>query len=353
LQKKRGVSYKRLSLFTYFTRTTMKNLLIAILSIVLVSCTEKPVEIPEHFKIVDQVIWVVEDLDKVMDHWENLGFSQVLVLDSVEAVSHRDSAVTIVRLAKANLGNAQITWIQPVEGHSVFTGFLGSHGNGAMSLVHRFENQEQLDTELERLADIDVNVLDEITIHTARGDLYYTLMDTRGEGKYILGYTYGDTDTDIRQNLTSDNRHNVKINQYAFAIRDASAVSRYWEQMGQPEFEINHPVLGNTKYFGELVDHELIQGWQRHGSIAYEWCIPVKPPIVYEDHIKAHGEGIHHLAFTVEDMDVALKDFTSRGYVNSMGGTWGEEGKPGSGRYEYINLEHAGGVTMELLWNFK
>ena len=25
--------------------------------------------------------------------------------------------------------------------------------------------------------------------------------------------------------------------------------------------------------------------------------------------------------------------------------------KPGSGRYEYIDLENAGGVTMELLWN--
>jgi hypothetical protein len=36
-----------------------------------------------------------------------------------------------------------------------------------------------------------------------------------------------------------------------------------------------------------------------------------------------------------------------------MGGTWGEKDKPGSGRYEYINLEDAGGVTMELLWNFK
>ncbi|HAQ19166.1 MAG TPA: hypothetical protein DCR40_08040 [Prolixibacteraceae bacterium] len=86
--------------------------------------------------------------------------------------------------------------------------------------------------------------------------------------------------------------------------------------------------------------------------MAYEWCIPVKRPIVYADHIKLHGEGIHHLAFSVNDMDKVLNDYESLGYKNSMGGTWGEKGKPGSGRYEYIELEKAGGVTMELLWNY-
>jgi hypothetical protein len=50
-------------------------------------------------------------------------------------------------------------------------------------------------------------------------------------------------------------------------------------------------------------------------------------------------------------MDKVLDDYENKGYVNSMGGTWGEAGKPGSGRYEYIDLENAGGVTVELLWN--
>jgi hypothetical protein len=330
----------------------MKKLLVAFLGMVLLSCSERETELPEHLKIVDQVIWIVEDLDKVMNHWENLGFSQVQVLYSVKAISQRDVTETTIQLAKANLGSAEITWIQPVEGQSVFTEFLCCHGDGAMSLVHRMQNKEQLDTELKRLKDIQVEVLDDITIHTVHGDLFYTLMDTREEGKYSLGYTYGDADDVINRNLTSENRHNMKINQYAFAIRDAEPVSRYWEKIGFPEFQINHPELGDTRYYGEHVDHELIQGWQRHGTVSYEWCIPVKPPIVYEDHINLHGEGIHHLAFSVSDMDAVLQDYYARGYVNTMGGTWGEKGKPGSGRYEYIGLEEAGGLTMELLWNY-
>ena len=51
-------------------------------------------------------------------------------------------------------------------------------------------------------------------------------------------------------------------------------------------------------------------------------------------------------------MDAVLQDYTARNYTNTMGGTWGEEGKPGSGRYEYIGLEQAGGLTVELLWNY-
>ncbi len=154
------------------------------------------------------------------------------------------------------------------------------------------------------------------------------------------------------ESLGPGNRNGLVINQYAFAIHDPEPVSAFWHLAGLPEFSLVEPELGNKKYYGKRVDHSLIQGWQRHGDVAYEWCIPVKLPIVYEDHIRKHGEGIQHLAFSVKDMDEVLNDFESRGFVNSMGGTWGEEGREGSGRYEYIDLEEAGGVTMELLWNF-
>jgi len=51
-------------------------------------------------------------------------------------------------------------------------------------------------------------------------------------------------------------------------------------------------------------------------------------------------------------MDAVLKDYTEKGFSVSMGGTWGETGKSGSGRYEYIDMENGGGVTVELLWSY-
>ena len=328
----------------------MKLLSVLLMTMLFFSCGNKTKDVPDHLVHVDQVIWVLDELDNVIAHWQALGFNQLMLLDTVEARLEKANEKICLRVALANLGGARITWIQSTEDQSLFSDFLDSHGEGAMSLIHRLESPEQLLEELQRLSVLGVEILEELTIFTGKGDLHYILMDTREEGKYVLGLT--DTDLAPGMDLKAENRHHLKLNQYAFAIREAGSVSSYWAQIGFPEFEINHPVLGDTRYYGEIVDHELIQGWQRHGTVSYEWCIPVKPPIVYEDHINLHGEGIHHLAFSVNDMDAALQDYAARGYVNTMGGTWGDKGKPGSGRYEYIGLEEAGGVTMELLWNY-
>ena len=343
-------------LFSKIIHNIMKNTLLIFSLMMLFSCGKKSTEtggIPEHFKHVDQVLWVINDLDKTITHWAKLGFNQVMDMGTVEVDLIKSKKVVKVRMAKANLGGAHITWIQPLGEGSVFSEFYDSYGEGAMSLVHRLDGKKSLQNEIKRLSRIGVNVKEEMVIQSDNGNLSYILMDTREQGTFYLGLTYGDAEIVMTKDLTAGNLHNMKLNQYAFAIRNENTgdVSAYWHKIGFPEFEINHPVLGNKHYYNSEVDHDLIQGWQRHGDIAYEWCMPVSTPIVYDDHIKKHGEGIHHLAFAVEDMDKVLADYRSKGYVVSMGGTWGEEGKPGSGRYEYIDLADAGGVTVELLWS--
>jgi methylmalonyl-CoA/ethylmalonyl-CoA epimerase len=333
----------------------MKYLLVFILCFVMCSCGEKASEVPGHFKRVDQVLWVVDDLNNIIRHWNNLGFDQVMDLDTVNAELKKSGKTVRLKMAKANLGGANITWIQPLGEGSVFYEFHTLSGNGAMSLVYRMANEKALLDELNRLSEIGLNVKEEIIINTKSGNVNYVLLDTRDEGKYYLGYTWGEEDTKLMQELSSGNEYDMQLNQYAFALRNdnVESVSGFWQKIGFPEFQIDHPELGNKHYYDKPVDHDLMQGWQRHGDIAYEWCIPVSTPIVYDDHIKKHGEGIHHLAFAVRDMDKVLNDYRSKGYVVSMGGTWGEEGKPGSGRYEYIDMEDAGGVTIELLWSYE
>lgn len=329
----------------------MKTIATAFFLLVLLINTGKTKEVPEHFKHVDQVIWVVEDLEIVIKKWKELGFHQIEVFDEVKATNKNDKILDI-RMAVANLGGAHITWLEPVSGNSVFSKFHDDYGDGAMSLVHKLDTKSKLQDEVERLSGMDVKVLDRLSFSTPKGKLTVTLMDTQQRGKYALGYIANETSDNLHVGLTAENKHNMKLNQYAFAINETEDISNFWSKIGFPEFQINHPELGETKYHGKIVDHELIQGWQRHGDIAYEWCIPVKGLIVYADHIDMHGEGIHHLAYSVENMDKILKDYKLLGYKNTMGGTWGEKGKPGSGRYEYLGLEDAGGMTMELLWSY-
>jgi methylmalonyl-CoA/ethylmalonyl-CoA epimerase len=334
-------------------KRNLKITILIALSTMLGSCNPTETALPVSYGEVDQVLWVVSDLQRTIEGYELLGFNQVNQLGEIRLHAGQVPREAGIRLAAANLGGARVNWVEPVDPSSLFSDYLETHGEGAMALIHRFPDKKQVRQEIKRLKSLGIDVLDQLSFEVMGEQVPYVLMDTGEEGKYILGFTWGEHGSALFDGLESRNRHALKLNQYAFAIRDPEPVSDFWSSMGLPPLEISHPELGSPMYYGEPADHELIQGWQRHGSIAYEWCIPVKPPIVYEDHINLHGEGIHHLAFSVNEMDPVLDDFRSRGFVVSMGGTWGESGKPGSGRYEYIDLEQTGGVTMELLWNYR
>ena len=85
----------------------------------------------------------------------------------------------------------------------------------------------------------------------------------------------------------------------------------------------------------------------------YEWISPLKGPTVYEDFMRTHGEGVHHLAFDVKDMDRAIARWERTGFKISQSGAWGDEGKPGSGRFAYVDTDAHGGLSIELLWNYR
>jgi catechol 2,3-dioxygenase-like lactoylglutathione lyase family enzyme len=69
--------------------------------------------------------------------------------------------------------------------------------------------------------------------------------------------------------------------------------------------------------------------------------------------MKAHGEGIHHIAVTTPDMEKAVAEWTATGLRVASSGRWGQRDRPGSGRFTYVDTEPIGGVTTELLWNYR
>jgi hypothetical protein len=52
-------------------------------------------------------------------------------------------------------------------------------------------------------------------------------------------------------------------------------------------------------------------------------------------------------------MDQAIAFFKDHGYEISMSGGWGDRGKPGSGRFAYVDTGKIGGETIELLWSYR
>jgi methylmalonyl-CoA/ethylmalonyl-CoA epimerase len=308
------------------------------------------IQAQDYFKQVDQLVWVVKDLDQVVNKWRQLGFDQVIDFGTVEASEKKSGQKIKLKMAQANLGGAIISWIQPLETKSLFAQFNNSYGDGAMSLVYHLNSEEDMQKEVQRLKGIGMDEWDEVAIITPSGTLDYVFMNTRQEGKYVLGYTFGDVDKTITASLTGKNKFAMRQN--AFVARDPEPISNYWQKAGMPPLTMAKPDISDKMYHGTTAGYDLKQGWQKQGKIPYEWCFSLRAPNVYLDHLKQHGEGIHHLGFAVKDMDEVIRDYESKGFHFSMSGSWGEKGKPGSGRFAYVDLEDAGGVTMELLWNY-
>ena len=230
--------------------------------------------VPEYFKQVDQLVWVVKDLNQVVNKWRQLGFDQIRQLGRVEALLKKSGKKIKLNIAQANLGGAIITWIQPLETRSLFAQFNNSYGDGGMSLVYHLNSDKEMQKEIVRLKHIGIDELDEVAITTPSGTIDYVFMNTRGQGKYILGYTYGGIDKSILANLTEQNKFSMRQNQYAFVAREPDPISNFWQKVGMPPLTMAKPDLSDKMYDGTAADYDLKQGWQKQGKVPYEWCFP-------------------------------------------------------------------------------
>src|SRR5210317_719046 len=108
-------------------RKTMRHILFILFFIIIQFSAIS--QVPEHFRKVDQVIWIVEDLDKVISEWHKLGFDQVNRIGKVRAGLKEEGKSVSIKMAAANLGGAHIVWIQPLKGQSVFSEFHAAYGD--------------------------------------------------------------------------------------------------------------------------------------------------------------------------------------------------------------------------------
>jgi hypothetical protein len=319
------------------------------LCLLLVAAWSAAAQLPDFYKTVTRVQWVVRDIDRVAEGWNKTGLARIqpAVEADLPEVQYRGKPVAVrVRLAAGVFGDVPVHFIQPVGGENAYSEFLKKHGDGVFSLLHRTPTLEAFQHEVQRLHTLGVTVLQGGTVGDGAGR--YAYLDTEPQGKYVLGIYYAPPEMEGDTSPAGG-----KVSQYAFVVRDQKAVSAYWAKLGFPAMTFSQGALRDRTYRGQPGVYDHILGWQRHGKIPYEWIMSLKGPTVYDDFFKAHGEGFQHFGVPTGDMDKAIAEWDKLGYKVSQSGAWGEEGKKGSGRYAYIDTDSLGGATIELLWNFR
>lgn len=305
---------------------------------------------PDFYRSVDVAVWVVRNVDETVAGWKTLGFTDIGSVRTVTLdVSYRGAPVTCVaKIADGHLGDVAVQWIQPVQGSNAYSDFLARHGTGMFSLVHAVSTPEALRAEVDRLHALGVGTLQSETATASDGTAIRTYLDTEPQGKYTLGLRYAPhVDPPV---AAPPGR---KVAQFAFTVRRLEPVLDYWSRLGFTERSTTHPPLWDLRYHDQPGQFDQTLGWQRHGRVVYEWIAPLKGPTVYSDHMERHGEGFHHLAFDVADLDQEVARWTALGFPFIQGGAWGEKGKPGWGRYAYQDTDAIAGAEVELLWNYQ
>jgi catechol 2,3-dioxygenase-like lactoylglutathione lyase family enzyme len=303
---------------------------------------------------VVHVGWVVKDLDRVVGFWEKLGLKNIRRNDVQEFpdVTYRGKKTPLsMKMAFGDIGGVQVEWIQPVKGASVYNEFLQKHGDGVHHLAYAVASPEQLDEQTKYFKSKGVAVVQSGTWQGSKGKGHFAYLDTapNGGGQTIeLVYSPDAPPPGAAKASTNEYPFN-KIAQYAFVVRDVKKVGAFYESLGFGGMPVDHNVSVDRIYRGKPGKFEMYLGWGRFGDVTFEWIQSLVGPSVYDEALKAHGEGFHHLAFEVRDMDEAIKLLQSRGAPVSQTGGWDNPGS--KGRFAYLDTERYGGVTIELLWN--
>jgi catechol 2,3-dioxygenase-like lactoylglutathione lyase family enzyme len=303
-------------------------------------------QLPDFYKKVGRVTWVVKNIDGPLQGWKALGLTDVQEFGDVtfEGQYRGKEGAGTVRAATGNLGGLAVDLLQPAPGDNAFNAFLAAHGDGILSIVHEVRSVDEMEKEVARMRGLGVAVLQTLRVD---GGPVVTYFDTEAQGKYVLGLMYW-PGAEVSAATAQTPTH------IAFVIRDLAPVSAYWARLGFPAMPASHasPRAGHT-YHGKPLALAFDVGWQRHSQPYFEWIIPPQTPSnCYTDTLKAHGEGVHHLGFQVADLAQTTAAYGKLGHQPLQTGGWGEDGQKNSGRYAYMDTDAIGGVTAEVIQVF-
>jgi catechol 2,3-dioxygenase-like lactoylglutathione lyase family enzyme len=104
-------------------------------------------------------------------------------------------------------------------------------------------------------------------------------------------------------------------------------------------------VFANTDYRGYPSSAKGKGAFFDLGPVQMELIEPVGAPSTWEEFLRTHGEGLHHIAFKTQDMSDARAFLASKGMETIQQGGWD------GGQYAYVDGSKQLGLILELLHN--
>ncbi len=103
------------------------------------------------------------------------------------------------------------------------------------------------------------------------------------------------------------------------------------------------PLVGKLKFRGKPFDIDNITMTAKMGNIELEMFEPHEKESPWTEFLETKGEGIHHMAFIVDNLEKEVNKLTKQGATILLGSEW-----LGGGGAVYLDF-NTGGIIVELM----
>jgi methylmalonyl-CoA/ethylmalonyl-CoA epimerase len=164
-------------------------------------------------------------------------------------------------------------------------------------------------------------------------------------GIVLVSFNAGKTTTK-EQIITSKT-----IAQVAVVVKDIDKARNAWAQVlgaKVPEVSIAESNSSRPTLFrGVRSDAKAKLAFIEMDNLQIELIQPLGGKSIWQEFLDKNGEGIHHIAFTVKNINGVEKQFELQGMPTIQSGGWD------GGAYSYIDASASLGCILELLENYK
>jgi methylmalonyl-CoA/ethylmalonyl-CoA epimerase len=141
------------------------------------------------------------------------------------------------------------------------------------------------------------------------------------------------------------------VTQVAIVVKDIEKARNNWAQVlgiEAPEVSVAESNPSRpTLYNGKPSDAKAKLAFLSMDNLQIELIEPMGGNSTWQEFLDKNGEGIHHIAFWIKDINGMEKKFQLQGMPTVMSGGWD------GGAYNYISSEKELGCILELLENYK
>jgi hypothetical protein len=104
------------------------------------------------------------------------------------------------------------------------------------------------------------------------------------------------------------------VDQVSFVVEDLERALPRYEALYGP-FEVGVAPLRDCRFRNERVSCTLKVAVNRAGPLEIELIQVLDGKAPHSEHLRAHGEGLHHVRFRVEALDAKLAELEREGYT--------------------------------------